>query len=321
MSGTRAVPRSVVIGVAACALAVSGLAVSCTGKTDAATGITTTSATLSTPMPTPSSKAPRTSTTPTPTPTPTRQKIPRVFDRKNFEAAGSDVNPWVPMTAGVQVIRKGTVYIGGRTVPHVTVTTITNVRKKIDGVKAVLVLDQDIDGGQVSEQAVDYLAEDVGGNVWYVGSYTEVYEGGQFLNAEDAWLAGVNGAVAGLWFPGDPQPGSRPFLQVQVPGFEQSTAQVVQAGKRKCVPFDCFKDVVVLQEAGSENKYWAPEVGQILTEPLSGVAQEIEQLINVKELSRSGLAELSSEALKLDRHAAQTVPSVFAASNPAIRAH
>ncbi|HEY6681033.1 MAG TPA: hypothetical protein VI276_07475, partial [Actinomycetota bacterium] len=57
----------------------------------------------------------------------------------------------------------------------------------------------------------------------------------------------------------------------------------------------------------------------ILTEPLSGAAQEIEQLINVKELSPSALAELSAEALKLDKHAVQTVPSVFAASNPAVR--
>jgi hypothetical protein len=211
------------------------------------------------------------------------------------------------------------VYIGGRQVPHLTVTTITDVTKKIDGVRAVLVLDQDIDDGQVSEQAVDYLAEDVGGNVWYLGSYTEAYTGGQFLNAQDAWLAGVSGAAAGLWFPGDPEPGSAPFSQVQVPGGEQSAAQVVQAGQKQCVPFDCFKDVVVVLEAGSENKYWAPGVGQILTEPLSGVAQEIEELINVKELSPSALAELSAEALKLDRHAAQTVPSVFAASNPAMR--
>ena len=80
--------------------------------------------------------------------------------------------------------------------------------------------------------------------------------------------------------------------------------------------FDCFKDVVVLQEAGSENTVLGPGVGQILTEPLSGAPQEIEQLINVKELSPSALAELSAEALQLDEHAVQTVPSVLAASNP-----
>jgi hypothetical protein len=244
-----------------------------------------------------------------------------VFDPKNFAAGGSDVNQWVPMGPGVQVIRKGFVTVGGRRIPHVTVTTITDVTKKIDGVRAVLILDQDIDGGQISEQAVDYLAEDVGGNVWYLGSYTEAYQGGRFLNAQDAWLAGVNNASAGLFFPGDPTPGSAPFSQVQVPGGEQTSAQVVEAGQRKCVPFDCFDGVIVVTEAGAENKYWAPGVGQILTEPLSGVAQETEELINVKELSSSALTELSAEALKLDAHAAQTVPSVFGPSAPAVRQH
>jgi hypothetical protein len=211
------------------------------------------------------------------------------------------------------------VTIGGRTVPHLTVTTITDVTKKINGVRSVLVLDQDIDAGQVSEQAVDYLAEDIGANVWYLGSYTEAYSGGQFLNAQDAWLAGVAGASAGLWFPGDPVPGSAPFLQVQVPGGETSSAQIAEAGQKQCVPFDCFKDVVVVLEGGSEHKYWAPGVGQILTEPLSGEAQETEELINVKELSPTALAELSKEALKLDAHAASTVPSVFGGSNQATR--
>jgi hypothetical protein len=247
------------------------------------------------------------------------QRGNRVFGPKNFDAAGSDFNRWVPMTPGIQIIRKGFVTVGGRRIPHLTVTTITDVTKKIDGVRSVLVLDQDIDGGQVSEQAVDYLAEDVGANVWYLGSYTEAYEGGQFLNAQDAWLAGAGGAAAGLYFPGDPRPGSAPFYQVKVPGGEQSSAQVVKAGQRQCVPFDCFKDVIVVVEGGAENKYWAPGVGQILTEPLSGVAQETEELINVKELSPSALSELSAEALKLDAHAAQTVPSVFGPSSPAVR--
>ena len=63
------------------------------------------------------------------------------------------------------------------------------------------------------------------------------------------------------------------------------------------MPFDCFENVVVVEEAGSEHKYWAPGVGGILTEPLSGAAQETEQLINVRELSPTALAELSAEAL------------------------
>jgi hypothetical protein len=310
MLAQRAVAWSVVIGATICTLASS-----CTGATEtAATSDPASSESVSTPKPTPSKK-PSSHASAEPTP----EKIPREFDPSNFDASGSDVNQWVPMTPGVQIIRRGFVNVGGRRIPHITVTTITDVVKKVDGVRAVLVLDQDIDGGQLSEQAVDYLAEDVGGNVWYLGSYTEAYQSGQFLNAQDAWLAGVGGAIAGLWFPGVPKPGGQPFSQVQVPGGEQSSAQVVKAEQRRCVPFDCFKDVIVVLEGGAEYKYWAPGVGQISTEPLSGIAQETEELINVKELSSSALAELSGEVLKLDGHAAQTVPSVFGSSNPAVR--
>jgi hypothetical protein len=311
MHRQRALAWSVLLGTLVC-----GLLSGCTGAEDTgAAPSSTPESTTESPRPSHSTKSPRPSASPTP------EKIPRVFDPKNFDPQGSDFNQWVPMTPGVQIVRKGFVTIGGRRVPHLTVTTITDVTKKINGVKSVLVLDQDIDAGQVSEQAVDYLAEDVGGNVWYLGSYTEAYAGGQFLNAQDAWLAGINGASTGLWFPGDPEPGSASFTQVQVPGGETSSAQIVQAGQRKCVPFDCFKDVVVVLEGGSEHKYWAPGVGQILTEPLSGVAQETEELINVKELSPTALAELSNEVLKLDTHAAATVPSVFGASNHAVREH
>jgi predicted P-loop ATPase/GTPase len=129
----------------------------------------------------------------------------------------------------------------------------------------------------------------------------------------------VDGAVPGLYFPGNPRAGTPPFDQTSIPGGEQSTAQVVQVGQRTCVPFKCYTDVVVIQEQSSENKYWAPGVGGILTEPLSGSAQEIEQLVNIKQLSTAGLAELSGEALRLDRNAAAYVPSVFGRFEPAKR--
>ena len=106
-------------------------------------------------------------------------KIPKTFDATNFADSPTDVNPWLPLTPGLQTVSKGAVNVGTRRLQHIRVNTVTDVTKEIDGVRAVLVLDQDFDGGQLSEQAIDYLAEDEGGNVWYVGSYTEAYEGGR----------------------------------------------------------------------------------------------------------------------------------------------
>ncbi len=266
----------------------------------------------------PSNPAPTETASETPASSPPT-KIPKTFDAKNFTVDLTDVNPWLPLTPGLQTVSKGAVNVGTRRLQHVRVNTVTAVTKVIDGVRAVLVLDQDFDGGQLSEQAIDYLAEDEGGNVWYVGSYTEAYEGGVFLNAQDAWLAGVNGAVPGMYMPGDPKQGTPPFAQTSIPGGEQTTAQVVDVGRKTCVPFKCYSDVVVIEEQGSENKHWAPGVGGILTEPLSGDAQETEELLNVKELSGKALAELSAEVLRLDRNAATYVPSVFGGSKPAKR--
>jgi cytochrome c551/c552 len=85
------------------------------------------------------------------------------------------------------------------------------------------------------------------------------------------------------------------------------------------VPFKCFKSLAILED-GSEFKYYGPGVGHIATEPnYSGGEQEKEELINVVKLSPKGLAEMSAEAIKLDKHARQEAKRVFGSSEPAER--
>src|SRR5207249_610339 len=99
-------------------------------------------------------------------------------DAATFPAAPIDRNKWFPLTAGYQSVRQGGVNKGSRRLPHRRVFTVTDATKEVAGVKTVLILDQDFDGGELAEQAIDYVAEDNSGNVWYLGSYTESYEGG-----------------------------------------------------------------------------------------------------------------------------------------------
>jgi len=236
---------------------------------------------------------------------------PGGFDPANFGVPTASANRWLPLKPGTQSIREGFVNVGYRKLPHRVVTTVTDVSKAISGVRTVVVMDQDYNGGQIAEQSLDYMAEDKQGNVWYLGSYTESYSGGQFVNASDAWLDGINGAKAGVLMPADPQPGT-PFTEDTVPGVESPSAQVAKTGQSQCVPFKCYKGVLVLEEGGSEYKYFAPGVGQIKTQPLaSSDKQEIEDMINLTQLSPAGLARISSEALKLDKHAQVVAPDVF----------
>jgi hypothetical protein len=255
----------------------------------------------------------------TPTKTTTNTTSEGRFVPSNFGAPATGANKWLPLEPGTQTVRLGRVSRGSRRLTHRVVTTVTDVSKEIDGVRTVAVLDQDIDAGQTAEQALDFLAEDEQGNVWYVGSYTEAYEGGQFVNVADAWLAGVKGGSAGILMQADPRTGTPPYVQAKIPGDEVNVAEVAKTGQSNCVPFKCYKNVLVVEEGG-EYKYFAPGVGHIRTEPREeGGEQEVEELINFTQLSPRALAELSAETLKLDRHAREAKKDVFGSSPPAKR--
>jgi hypothetical protein len=306
--------RTVAVAAAVCLAAVIA---GCGGGSPAAPTPTTAAAV----------QEPTSTSSPTETTTATSKQTVRLananpdrFNRRDFGEPVGDANKWLPLVPGNQSVRDGTLFRGSRQLRHRRRITITDVQKVVNGVRTVLVLDQDIDAGQVAEQAVDYLAQDKHGNVWYLGSYTETYEGGQFVNATDGWLAGVNGATAGVFMMAKPKAGMPGYVQARIPGKEILTAEVAKVGERKCVPFRCFADALAILEAGNEFKIYAPGVGHIATEPnYSGGEQEKEALINVIQLTPKGLAEISAQALKLDQHARTVAPQIFGSSAKAKR--
>ena len=310
-------PRRAVT-VAAVAICLAVAAAGC----DRGTSSSTSTSSAAAGQPATSSVAATTRTTSAPTTTALRRvnADPGKFNRKDFGDPIGDANPWLPLVPGYQSMRDGTLFRGRRELHHRRRFTVTDVVKRVDGVLTVAVLDQDIDAGQVAEQALDYFAQDKHGNVWYLGSYTESYEGGQLVNATDAWLAGVNGAIPGVAMMADPKKGMPGYIQASIPGRETIHAEVAKVGERKCVPFKCFSNTLAILEDGTEFKYYAQGVGGIATEPnYSGGEQEKEALLNVIQLTPKGLTEASAEALKLDRHARTTASEVFGSSAPARR--
>jgi hypothetical protein len=249
------------------------------------------------------------------------------FAPHNFSTSLARPNTWWPLIPGRQWVREGTTLVGHRPVPHRVITTVTNVWRVVDGVRAVAVLDQDIDAGQISQESLDYLAQDRQGNVWLVGAYTELYEGGRFVTNEDAWLAGVGGGQAGILMPANPSTIRTPWSIARPPGDDADAAEVVQRGASMCVPYGCFRNVLVIREGkalslDNEFKYYVSGVGLIFNLPRSmSVHKDHEAVVNITQLSRRGLAEMSAEALKLDTHARTTTkPSVFARSAAVVQA-
>jgi hypothetical protein len=265
-------------------------------------------ATASTPSPSASAK-------PSSSPV-TKNANYKKFDPKNFVDPLGGKNKWYPLAPGTQTLRDGSITRGSRKLKHQLRVTVTDVTKVVNGVTTVAVLDQDIDAGQVDEASLDFLAQDKFGNVWYMGSYTEIYQGGQFVNAVDAWLTPKQGSKPGVWMMADPQEGMK-YVEAHN-SRETIRAEVAKVDDRKCVPFKCFKALQVLED-GTEFKYYGSGVGHIATEPnYSGGEQEKEVLINVVMLTPKGLAEMSAEALRLDKHARKE-SKVFAKSEAAKR--
>jgi hypothetical protein len=257
---------------------------------------------------------------------PTTRKATEVrFDPANFDHPARGRSPWLPLKPGTQWVREGSTIVGDRKVPHQVTTTITDVYRTIEGIRTVAALDYELDSGQVSQESLDYFAEDKSGNLWYLGGYTEEYEGGRFVGSEDAWLSGVNGARYGLLVPAQPKEGSRPYDVAKPDSEEGDVAQVIKVGARRCVPFKCFNDVLIVREGkesapDNEFKYYARGVGQIDNVPLTASRhKDVEQLVNLTRLSPKALAEASAEALRLDQRAAKTAPKTFGKFAPARR--
>ena len=62
------------------------------------------------------------------------------------------------------------------------VTLVTDERKKILGISAVVVLDRVFgEGGELIEKTFDWYAQDDRGNVWYLGEDTKEFEDGKVV--------------------------------------------------------------------------------------------------------------------------------------------
>ena len=132
-------------------------------------------------------------------------------------------NPYFPLVPGYRWVYEGngeqnvvevldeTKVIDG--VPCVVVhDVVSEMPSADDGEESALQQDEgDGDGeaaGQVTEDTLDWYAQDVDGNVWYFGEISQTFEDGELVDIEGSWKAGRDGAKAGILMPAMPVPGS-----------------------------------------------------------------------------------------------------------------
>jgi hypothetical protein len=179
-------------------------------------------------------------------------------------------NPYWPMAPGSRWVYRET----GENGELKVVVTVTDRKKVVDGIDAVVVHDVVTEDGEVIEDTFDWYAQDAQGNVWYLGEDTKEFENGKVVSTEGSWEAGVDGALAGILVPADPEPGMK-YRQEYYEGEAEDEGEVLSVDAKATVPYDSFddalqtKDTTPLEPDLVEHKYYALGVGPVLAVAVS----------------------------------------------------
>lgn len=173
--------------------------------------------------------------------------------------AGID-NPYLPLAVGSRWVYEGG---GERTVVEVLADT-----RVVMGITATVVRDTVSESGDLIEDTYDWFAQDVEGNVWYLGEESVEYQDGQAVSTAGSWEAGVDGALPGITMPALPAVG-RAYRQEYYPGEAEDMARVARIGESLSLSFGDFTGVLVITEwtplspRTVEEKFYAAGVGMI----------------------------------------------------------
>ena len=221
------------------------------------------------PPPVPSTAAATTS------PSPTAQPLPQGSDPLELDPADFVTtidNPFWPMAIGSAWVYRETDAEGAEQKVEVTVTDDT---KEIEGITATVVHDVVTEDGELVEDTLDWYAQDVAGNIWYLGEDTKEYEGGEVVSTEGSWTAGVDGALAGILLPADPKVGMT-YRQEYYAGEAEDAAEVLSLDEHVEVPVGTYdsvlmtKDFTPLDPDVVEHKFYARGVGPVQVIAVSG---------------------------------------------------
>jgi hypothetical protein len=198
-----------------------------------------------------------------------------VIDPSNFVAQVD--NPYFPLTPGTTFVYEGQTEQGFEHDEF----AVTHRTRVILGVRCVEVHDTVRTDGQLTEDTLDWFAQDRDGNVWYFGENTHELEHGLITTIEGTFMAGVNGDKPGIIMKAHPAIGDfyrQEFSLNNAEDFAETrsliqTVQVPAGTLHNCLK---SKETTPLEPDLLEYKYYAPGVGNVLTvDARSGDREEL----------------------------------------------
>ncbi len=245
---------------------------------------------------------------------PARDSVARVvtekdFDHRSFSNPLQVDNRWWPLQPGTEFVYEGTAVEDDQRIRRRVEVTVSDLIKVVDGVPAVVIWERDYNNDELVEAELAFFAQDDDGNVWHLGQYPEEYEDGK-LAGTPAWIAGQQGAKAGLAMLANPVPGPT-YSQGFAPKVGYlDRARVYKLGQETCVAAGCYKDVLVTDEFALDEpearqlKYYAPGVGNIRVGWMGrDEEQEVLSLVTLARLDAEAQGEVRDQVRALDRRA------------------
>ena len=236
-------------------------------------------------------------------------------------------NRFFPLRPGtVRVYNGTTVDDAGKRVPHQVVTTVTDLYKRVDGVRSRVILDVDIISGEVAESELAFFAQDGRGAVWNLGEYPEEIENGRVTGAPSTWISGQRGATGGIHMlpaPARPRVRGQEYLQGRAPAIDfLDCAEVAAVGGTTRVPAGRFTGVLTTHEVSPlesrtaiQTKEHAPGVGIVRIGAIHDPDGEQLALVKFATVTDRQLDRADDQVRTMDRRAFRTQP-VYRATGP-----
>lgn len=126
--------------------------------------------------------------------------------------------------------------------------TVKDETKVVDGVETRVVVERHVEDGEVVEVSRNFFAVCTQTNsMFYYGEKVDNYVDGEIVNHDGSWIAGENGAKAGVMMPGIVLLGSK-YHQETAPSVAMDRGQIVSMSKVVDTPAGKFENVLKIKE-------------------------------------------------------------------------
>jgi hypothetical protein len=161
------------------------------------------------------------------------------------------------------------------------VLTVTHSHRTILGIRATVIADRLYLNGVLAERTTDWYAQDKQGNVWYLGESTRTVDShGRTISTDGTWLAGVNGARAGIYMPANPQPGNA-GRQEFYKGHAEDQYKVLSLAAHATSPGASSDHALLTQETTRlepgtvDHKLYVSGVGTVVEQSIKGPSERL----------------------------------------------